>query len=140
MGIIGPTILIWGAMTTYFVVIVQSLYPLLYVLFNNGFGVNLGPYILPTKPPYCHFEAFSTSYVAIIMYVLLVSVSMKKDLSIFMKMGSLGAICVTIMIIFVISYFAYSMSNSSYEVFMTPSSADPVKPINDFHYLFMFNP
>ena len=55
-------------------------------------------------------------------------------------MGSLGAVCVTIIIIFVISYFFYSMQNTNYEVFTTPNDADPMKPIKDFHYLFLFNP
>ena len=89
---------------------------------------------------YCRFDAFSASYVAILMYLVLVSINMKKDLSIFMRMGSLGAICVTVMIIFVVSYFVYSMTNSEYKVFITPDSAKPVKPINDFHYLYMINP
>jgi len=74
------------------------------------------------------------------MYVILVTICMKKDLSLFIKMGSLGAVCVTIIIIFVISYFFYSMSNTNYEVFTTPNDADPMKPIKDFHYLFLFNP
>ena len=110
------------------------------MLFSNGFGIDMGKYIKPTDPPYAHFEAFSASYTAILMYFVLVLICMKKDLSLFIKMGSLGAICVTIMIIFVISYFAYSMSNTDYKVFMTPDDADPMKPVKDFHYLFLFNP
>lgn len=35
VGLIGPTILIFGALTVYFVVITQSLYPLVYVLLKN---------------------------------------------------------------------------------------------------------
>ena len=140
MGLVGPTILIWGAITVYFVIIVESLYPLLYVLFKEAFGISMGDYIDPTKKPYCRFDAFSTSYVAILMYLLLVAVCMKKDLTIFVKMGSLGAACVTLMITFIIGYWGYSLSNTNYKVFVTPDSADPMKPVKDFHYLFMFNP
>ena len=140
MGLVGPTILIWGAITTYFVVIVQSLYPLLYVLIKEGLNIDIGPYIKPTDAPYCRFDAFSASYVAVLMYVVLVAINMKKDLSIFMRMGSLGAFCVTVMIIFVVSYFVYSMTNSNYKVFMTPNDAQPKSPVNDFHYLYMVNP
>jgi len=32
------------------------------------------------------------------------------------------------------------MNNSEYKIFMTPADANPIKPINDFHYLFMVNP
>ena len=100
----------------------------------------MGEYIKPTDKPYARFDVFSTSYVAVIMYVILVFVSMKKDLSIFIKMGSLGAVCVIVMIIFVVCYWIYSLTNTHYKVFVTPESADPMKPVLDFHYLFMFNP
>jgi amino acid permease len=46
IGIIGPTILIFGAITVYFVVIVQSMYPLILALCNKGFKMNLA-YINP---------------------------------------------------------------------------------------------
>ena len=100
----------------------------------------MGDYIPPTDKPYARFDAFSASYVALIMYVILVAVCMKKDLSMFIKMGSLGAICVTIIIVFVFSYWIYSMTNTDYKVFTTPDSADPMKPVKDLHYLFLINP
>ena len=55
LGLIGPTILIFGAITVYFVVIVQSLYPLLVVLMNKAFGMELS-YVDPNVEPYYHFE------------------------------------------------------------------------------------
>lgn len=39
VGMIGPTILIFGAITVYFVVIVQSCYPLVLALLNKVFGM-----------------------------------------------------------------------------------------------------
>ena len=47
VGIIGPTILYLGAITVYFCVIVQSLYPLLLALCNRGFMMNID-YVSPT--------------------------------------------------------------------------------------------
>ena len=46
VGLIGPTILLFGALTVYFVVITQSLYPLIYVLLNNF--VDIGNFVDPT--------------------------------------------------------------------------------------------
>ena len=46
VGLIGPTILLFGALTVYFVVIAQSLYPLMYVLLKNV--LNIGTYVDPT--------------------------------------------------------------------------------------------
>lgn len=46
IGLIGPTILIFGAITVYFVVIVQSAYPLWLALINKVFKKNL-PFVDP---------------------------------------------------------------------------------------------
>ena len=131
LGLIGPTILIFGAITVYFVVIVQSLYPLLVVLLNKAFKMDLD-YINPNEYPYWHFEAFSASYVAIVMFVLLVTVSMKKDLSIFMRMGSIGAVCVSSLIVFVVGYGIYSLTNTKYKFLAGPGDIpSPIDPSLD---------
>ena len=64
IGLIGPTILIFGAITVYFVVITQSLYPLLVVVIKKVFKLDY-EMINPNDPPYYHFGSFSASYVAI---------------------------------------------------------------------------
>lgn len=73
------------------------------------------------------------------MYIVLVSVSMKKDLSIFINMGSIGAICVTCMIIFIISYSSYSMTKTNYKFMVSPPEKNDYDPVKDLHYLFLFN-
>ena len=105
----------------------------------EAFGLDLGPYIDPTITPYCRFDAFSASYTAVLMFIVLVAISMKKDLSIFVKMGSVGAVCVTMMIVFIIGYSVYSMTVTDYKIYDDPSAAPPRSPVNDFHGLFMFN-
>lgn len=114
IGLIGPTILIFGAITVYFVVIVQSIYPILFLLLKKVFKMDGLTYHDPNEPPYYHFEEFSCSYVSIFMFVVLVIVSLKKDLSVFMRMGSIGAVCVTSLILFVCAYSVYSISNTEY--------------------------
>jgi len=72
-------------------------------------------YISPTITPYFRPTEFSCTHVAIFEYFLLVSVSMKKDLTIFIKMGSLGAVCVTSLISFVVIYGFIAISNTTYD-------------------------
>lgn len=123
IGLIGPTVLIFGAITVYFVVIVQSAYPLILVLCNKGFGMNLA-YVDPNAPPYYNFSTLSASWIALFEYFKLVTLSMKKDLSVFMKMGFLGAVCVLSMITFVVIYGFISIGNTSYEFKTTPGDSD----------------
>jgi amino acid permease len=123
IGLIGPTILIFGAITVYFVVIVQSIYPLLYFILHNLFRIDM-EYRDSQKgdPHYYDFNHFSASYIALAMYVILVSVSMKKDLSIFIKLSSVGVVCVICLILFVVSFGFYSMSKTSYSISSFPSN------------------
>jgi hypothetical protein len=46
---------------------------------------------------------------------------MKKDLTIFIKMGSLGAICVTTLITFVVIYGIIAMATTDYKVDFGPN-------------------
>ena len=121
MGLIGPTILIFGAITVYFVVIVQSLYPLVVVVIKNVFHMDYD-FVDPAVKPFYHFEKFSCSYCAIFEYCLLVSISMKRDLSIFLKLGSLGAFCVTTLIIFVVAYGFIGISDTEHKFDFGPTA------------------
>ena len=112
-----------GAMTVYFCVLVQSFYPLIYALFHDAFKIDM-KYYDPSETPYYHFGAFSDTYVAILLYFALVLICMKKDLTIFMKMGSVGAFCVTFLIIFVIIYGFMGIGGTHYKVYATPGSVD----------------
>jgi len=112
-GLVGPTILIFGAITVYFVIIVQSLYPLLFILLNKTVLPDL-VLVDPTKAPYSHFDEFSTTYVAIVVYFVLVAVSMKRDLSVFLKFGLFGSCCVTLMILFVCGYGIRGLMTTTY--------------------------
>jgi len=62
---------------------------------------------------------------------------MKKDLTIFMKMGSIGAMCVICLILFVIIYGFLGFSNTSYKVYATPSHVVEIN--KEFHNIFLFD-
>jgi len=56
IGMIGPTILLIGAMTVYFSVLVSSFYPLIYTLFHDVFEITSMRYIDPVEgPPFFNF-------------------------------------------------------------------------------------
>lgn len=113
IGLIGPTVLIFGAITVYFIVIVQSAYPLWMVLLKDVLKLDIG-YISPTQPPYHHFSGFSATWVAVIEFIKVLSLSLKKDLAIFVRFGFLGAMCVISMITFVIIYGIVGISTTDY--------------------------
>lgn len=81
-------------------------------------------YVDPNVAPYYHFSSFSASYIALFEFVKLLGFSMKKDLQIFLRMGFLGAACVSTMIIFVIIYGFISISNTQFEFRMDPTESD----------------
>ena len=99
------------------------MYPLLIVIANKLIGMDL-KYLPPTNPPYFRPTEFSCSHVAIFEYFLLVSVAMKKDLTIFIKMGSLGAVCVTSLIGFVVIYGGLALGNTTFDFGWAPTAAN----------------
>ena len=63
---------------------------------------------------------YSSSYCAILIFVALSLICAKKDLSIFMKVGSIGVIFVFMLIVFIIWTGIVAFTNTDYVV----SSAD----------------
>lgn len=123
IGLIGPAVLVFGAICVYFVVIVQSAYPLWYVFLNNVCGLKM-EFVDPNKTPYCRFDKFSASWIALLEFVKLLSLSLRKDLEIFMRLGFLGATCVISMITFVIIYGIIGITNTDYETRLDPTESD----------------
>ena len=58
------------------------------------------------------------------MYALFVSVSLKKDLTIFMKMGTIGTCCVCVLILYIIYQFFSSLAEGGFEFKPTESDDD----------------
>jgi len=54
---------------------------------------------------------YSVGWVALALYFVLVSINMKKNLHSFMKLGFLGSICATILILFIIYQGFKSLSD-----------------------------
>ena len=120
----APSVMITGALTVYFCVIVHSAYPLFYLFLYRVCGVKSIEFLDPMEPPYAHFETFSDTYVAFLVFIILICIAMKKDLTIFLRISSFGAICVSALIIFVITYGVIGMSETKYQFYAAPSYVD----------------
>jgi amino acid permease len=60
------------------------------------------------------FSAFSQSYCAFILFPILVYVCSKKDLSIFMKVGSVGVIFIVFLMVFIIYVGVAALTNTEF--------------------------
>jgi sodium-coupled neutral amino acid transporter 9 len=138
VGLIAPMVLIFGALTVYFLVIVDSMYPVLYQLLAKVGSMDL-EYRDPNiaDPHYYDFNHFSASYVSILTFVVLVSISIKRDLSVFIKLSSVGVFCVLSLILFVVYYGFHSMGNSSFIV--APAPAPSQVGQKGSQYILLFN-
>ena len=72
-GIIAPATLMLGALTALFIILSQLLYPILFAIF---YWCKPGDYVKPMilEPT---FEYFSSSYTALLLYVLLTAICSK---------------------------------------------------------------
>lgn len=74
---------------------------------------------------------------------MLVTISSKRDLSVFMKLGSIGTFCVVILIVFVIYEGILSLTDTKYAFSAMATDnhveVDPKHKVGDTVMLFMFN-
>ena len=59
------------------------------------------------------FYTFSSAYTAIGLYFILVAISSKKNFGVFVRLGSLGAVFVSIFIIAMVGLGAYSYAGNT---------------------------
>ena len=93
-----PAILILGAVAVLFVTMNQVLYPMILAITvwitgdKDAIDYNPDP----------HWKWFSGNYTAFILFVVLYIICNKKDIKIFMKIGSYGVIFVIMLMLFII--------------------------------------
>lgn len=89
----------------------QVLYPMVLAVFVWTTGND--PLDYPIKPDPT-FEWFSSNYTAIFLFVVITAVCSKKDIKIFMKIGSFGVIFVVMLMIFIIYTGVVSLKNTNF--------------------------
>jgi len=113
MGLIGLGLIIFGALVAYFNVIVSNIYSVLFLLLIKVFKFDID-YIQHDPQPFKNFNTFSPAWMSLVMYCIIVPVTLKKDLSIFIKMGSFGSFCCTMLIFYVVFTGFKSLENTTF--------------------------
>jgi hypothetical protein len=108
LGLIFPALLILGAVIVLFVIMSQISYPICLAIYAWCSGTH------PTELDKQTFKHFSASYTAIILFFVGVGVCSLKNLRVFIKMGSFGALFVTFLLIFIITTGIISLTNTEY--------------------------
>lgn len=84
------------------------LYPLVLAIYAWTTRTNPIYYDNPT------FAHFSTSYCALFLAVILIAICSKKDLDIFMRIGSFGVIFIMLFVIYIVYNFIYATTNTQF--------------------------
>ena len=108
MGSIMLQLLLNGILTVFFVIDTQLFYPLTLAVFK---------WISQSEPEFLSsptFSQYSSSYCALLIFFALAAVSSKKDLSIFMKVGSVGVIFVFMLIFYMIFTGIVAFTNTDF--------------------------
>jgi hypothetical protein len=109
-GLIAPAFLMIGAVTVLFVILAEISYPIILAVYTWISGIQMTEQTKPT------LETFSSSYTALLLFFVAVGVCSKKDLNIFIKLGSFGAFFVSMLIIFITATGIMSLSNTNYRI------------------------
>ena len=88
----------------------QVLYPDLLALYAWSGG---NPTTFDIDPS---FSRFSTSYVSLVLFFVLVIICNKKDINVFMRIGSFGVIFVVLLMIFIIATGVLAFSNTEFSI------------------------
>jgi len=132
IGLIAPALLIVGAIIVYFVIMCQMLYPLSLAMYSWVSGTSPIYYADPT------FSHFSQSYCAIFLGIILIAICSKKDLGVFMRIGSLGVIFIMLFVVYIIYSFIYAEKTTQFS-FGTEAQSDDTNWLDPDRTLVLFN-
>ena len=60
------------------------------------------------------FSEFSSAYTALLLYIIIVAICSKKNMGVFIRMGSLAAIFVAMLVMFVIGIGIYGIHTTEF--------------------------
>ena len=118
MWSLTSVLLLNGVLIVYFCIMTQLLYPMTLAVYAWCSGNDPSFTLEPT------FSHYSVSYCALILFLALSIITMKKDLSVFLKVGSFGVIFVFMLIIFIIMTGIIAMTNTEFMVGSAEDSMD----------------
>lgn len=63
-----------------------------------------------------NFKQFSLSYMALIVFAVEFTITLKKDLTIFIKLMSVGSIFIISLILFIVGFGFYAVANTDFKI------------------------
>jgi len=125
MGLISPAVIMLGAVAVFFVTMNQVMYPMILAItvWITGNDVNYD------NTP--RWDWFSGNYTAIILFFIMTALCSKKDIKIFMKIGSYGVIFVILLMAFIIYTGIRAMTDTSFKIGTPEESMDTDWSKND---------
>jgi hypothetical protein len=77
-------------------------------------------------------SGFSYTYTCMLVFIGLFLISLKKDLKIFIKINTFGALFIILIVLFIIVVGVYGLATTKYEIFLTkaPNSTEIISAIN----------
>jgi len=108
---IAPTFVLSGALTVYFVIMAQMLYPICMAVATYTSGNHYDN--ISALPD---LQSFSSSYTALFLFGFLVIVCSKKDLGIFMRIGSFGVIFIVMLMAFLMAMGFIALGDTSFVI------------------------
>ena len=110
VGTFATCMMLNCAIVVYFIILTQTLYPLTLALYAWTTGDDPQFHEEPT------LQYYSTSYVALGLFLFLTAVCLKTDLGFFMKVSSLGVIFLLLLILFIVIKGLQSFSNTDFMI------------------------
>ena len=110
LGFISTLLIMVAAVCAYFVILSQMLYFILLALIEWIGKVELE--IITDA----NFKQFSLSYMALIVFAVEFTITLKKDLTIFIKLMSVGSIFIISLILFIVGFGFYAVANTNFEI------------------------
>ena len=134
-GFISTLLIMVAAVTAYFINLSSMLY---YI------ALALGDWIINPDVPYkpinnADFSQFSLAYMAILVFVLEMIITARKDLSIFIRLMSYGSAFIMALIVFIIGFGFYGIATTNYVVEDASFVIEPYTEKDGPRYIKLFN-
>jgi hypothetical protein len=110
LGFISTLLIMVAAVCAYFVILSQMLYFIM-LAFIEWIGKE--PFTPITEADFSHF---SLAYMALIVFTVEFVITLKKDLTIFIKLMSFGSIFIISLILFIIGFGFYAVANTDFQI------------------------
>jgi hypothetical protein len=118
-GFISTLLIMVAAVTSYFINLSQMLYSIILALADWITNSKIEPV------NNADFAKFSLAYMALVVFIMEVIITAKKDLSIFIRMVSFGSAFIIALIVFIIGFGFYGLGSTTYEIV---DASTPVPP------------